>query len=309
MSAETVAVFGASGRPGRAQVRQLLAEGYNVRAITRQKGNRAFAEIEVVPADYNDVDSLRKAVKGVDAVFFTSATFTQGDRATDHATNVGIAARDAGVRRLVYNTTSWHPDKPIGVPTMDRGYNKSKALRDTGVPLTIVRPSLFMDNLLTKWVKPILLSTNEFSYPHKVDLKVSWICLDDVGRFMIAALKQSKMEGQIVDVGGPQVLMPTQVTELLSERLGRPIRYRQISPREFGERMADIFVGVSGQSWETFASNLEKHYLFKNDANPFLVDHAEAIRKLPIKATTMREWLRLQDWTVDADEQINSVSG
>ncbi len=309
MANETVAVFGASARPGRAQIRQLQNAGYKVRAITRQSGNAAFAGLEIVPADYNDPKSLRKAVDGVDAVFFTSATFTQADKAPEHAANVGIAARDARVRRLVYNTTSWHPEKPIGVPTMDRGYQKTTALRETGVPLTVVRPSLFMDNLLTKWVKPILLKTNEFSYPHKTDLQVSWICLDDVGRFMIAALKQDKMEGQTVDVGGPEALMPTQVAVLLAERLGRPIHYRQITPREFGERMADIFVGVSGQARETFASNLEKHYLFKNETNPFLVDHAEAIRKLPIEATTMREWLKAQDWSESADEHINSVSG
>lgn len=309
MRRETVAVLSASGRPGRAQVRQLQAAGYDVRPITRQKGNRAFAGMETRPADYNDPASLRAAIDGADVVFFTSATFTQSDRATEHAGNVGRAARDAGVRRLVYNTTSWHPEKLIGVPSMDRGFLKTQALRETGVPLTVVRPSLFMDNLLTKWVKPILLQTNEFSYPHKKDLQVSWICLDDVGRFMISALQQDGMAGQTVDVGGPETLMPTQVATLLGETLGRPIAYRQITPREFGERMADIFLSVSGQNRETYVSNLEKHYLFKNETNPFLVDHAEAIRKLPIKATTMREWLKQQDWSEAADEQINSVSG
>ena len=158
MTIEKVAVFSASARPGLAQVRQLKAAGYKVRAITRSKLHNSTLEgTEIVPADLNDPASLRRACTGVDAVFFTCPTFTEVPKAHAHMRAVGTAAREAGVQRFVYNTTSWHPDKLIGVPTMDDWYLRSKTLLETGVPATIVRPSLFMDNLLTRWVKPYLL--------------------------------------------------------------------------------------------------------------------------------------------------------
>ncbi|MDB5448605.1 MAG: hypothetical protein JWQ97_3922, partial [Phenylobacterium sp.] len=49
-----VAVFGASGRQGLAQVRQLRAAGYDVRAISRSKDpfyGEDFGEVEIMPAD------------------------------------------------------------------------------------------------------------------------------------------------------------------------------------------------------------------------------------------------------------------
>jgi len=310
MTIERVAVFSASARPGLAQVRQLKAAGYKVRAVTRSKLHNSTLEgTEIVPADLNDPESLRRACTGVDAVFFTSPTFTEVPKAHGHMKALGTAARDAGVKRFVYNTTSWHPDRLIGVPTMDDWYMRSRTLLETGVPATIVRPSLFMDNLLTRWVKPWLLRDHEFAYPHKLDLDVSWICLDDVGRYMIATMSRPEYEGRFVDIGGPQALRPTQVAELLSEALGHRITYRVITPREFGERMYEVFKDVCGTSREEYVSSLEKHYQFKNVANPFLVPMEEMMKRLPVRPTPMREWLRQQDWSANPKDEIGSVSG
>jgi nucleoside-diphosphate-sugar epimerase len=166
-----------------------------------------------------------------------------------------------------------------------------------------------MDNLLTRWVKPYLLEHGEFSYPHRPDLEVSWICLDDVARFMIAAARREDLLGETIDVGGPEALRPPDVADLLSDVLGRPIVYRQITPREFGERLYDVFKDVSGLDRETYASNLERHYLFKNQTNPFLVDMRPVLDRIPIVLTPMREWLRLQDWSRSPRSVVGSVSG
>ena len=66
-----VTVLSASGRPGLAQVRQLLKAGYSVRATTRNPERMSkFDGIEVVSADYNDPDSIYEACVGADTVFY-----------------------------------------------------------------------------------------------------------------------------------------------------------------------------------------------------------------------------------------------
>lgn len=305
----TVTVLCASGRPGLAQVRQLVDRGYRVRAVTRQTVlNDTLRPVDIVAADLNDLASLAAACAGADIAFYTAPAFTERARRVEQITNVGRAAVDAGVSRLVYNTTSWFPDEPIGVPSMDQGYEMAQAVRETGVPLTIVRPSLFMDNLLTKWVKPFILERGEFSYPHVETLDVSWICLDDVATWMIETMGRADCEGATFDVGGPETLRPADVAALLSEQLGREIVYRRITPREFGERMYEIFRDVSGLDRETYVSNLEEHYLFKNKANPFLVPMDDMIERFGVRPTPMKEWMAAQDWSA-SDERIGSVSG
>jgi hypothetical protein len=166
-----------------------------------------------------------------------------------------------------------------------------------------------MDNLLTRWVKPYVLERGQFSYPHRPDLEVSWICLDDVARLMIAAAARDDFAGETLDVGGPEILRPPEVAELLSETLQRPIVYRQITPREFGERMYEVFKSVSGLDRETYVSNLEQHYLFKNETNPFRVDMQPVLERIPMRLTPMREWLQRQPWFAEQREPVGSVSG
>jgi uncharacterized protein YbjT (DUF2867 family) len=305
----TVTVLCASGRPGLAQVRQLVDRGYRVRAVTRQAQlNDTLRAVEVVAADLNDPASLAAACAGAAAVFYTAPAFTERARRVTHITNVGRAALDAGAQRLVYNTTSWFPDQPIGVPSMDQGWEMSQAVKAIGVPLTIVRPSLFMDNLLTKWVKPYILEHGEFSYPHDERLDVSWICLDDVATWMIETMERPDCEGMTLDIGGPETLRPRDVAALLSEQLGREVVYRRITPREFGERMYELFKDVCGLDRETYVSNLEQHYLFKNEANPFLVPMDGMVARFGVRPTPMKEWMAAQDWS-SSDELIGSVSG
>ena len=111
MKLEKVAVFSASARPGLALVRQLKRGGVQVRAITRQTLRNATLEgAEIMPADLNDQASLVAACRGMDAVFYTAPSFTDRAKQVVHAAAIGNAARDAGVGRLVYNTTTWHPD-------------------------------------------------------------------------------------------------------------------------------------------------------------------------------------------------------
>ena len=191
---------------------------------------------------------------------------------------------------------------------MDDQFRRTDALRRSGVPLTVVLPSLFMDNLLTNWVKPQLLREGVSAYPHGSDLLVSWICLDDVARIMIATLNSEEWLGRTIDVGGPEALMPPHVCDLLSDTLARRIVYDQIIPDEFGRRINDLFREVVGGPGSRTADDLGDHYRFRNRENPFYVPVGDDIRRLDVRFTPMAEWLRQQDRSESA-AQVGSISG
>src|SRR5919197_1512807 len=70
----TIVVCGATGRQGGAVARRLLADGWNVRALTRspeKQPARALAELgaEVVQVDMADPATLDHAFEGADGVF------------------------------------------------------------------------------------------------------------------------------------------------------------------------------------------------------------------------------------------------
>jgi len=61
-------------------------------------------------------------------------------------------------------------------------------------------------------------------------MKANWICLDDVARFMIAALIRDDLIGERIVIGGPQALRPREVASVLSDALGKTISFEYIMP-------------------------------------------------------------------------------
>lgn len=72
--AKLITVCGATGGVGGSVARKMLKEGWSVRAVTRSTGSSASkalreAGAELVSANYDDVDSLKQAFQGSDAIF------------------------------------------------------------------------------------------------------------------------------------------------------------------------------------------------------------------------------------------------
>ncbi|WP_406195453.1 condensation domain-containing protein [Kitasatospora sp. NBC_01560] len=89
--AGTVLLTGATGGVGAAVLQELTAQGRPVRALVRPESAHLVARsgVEVAEGDLADLDGLRRAVEGVDAVIHAACTFTE------HATDI------AAMRALV----------------------------------------------------------------------------------------------------------------------------------------------------------------------------------------------------------------
>ena len=298
-----VAVFGASGRQGMAQVRQLLAAGHAVCAISRSADpflGESLPVAEVRGADIYDEESVVAAIEGVDAVFYTHPLRARMDR-VDGVATIGRAAKRAGVARVVWNTSSWIPDR-AGDPFTYGGNTRAiNALWATGAPATVFGSVLFMDNLLTNWAFPFIVKEDRYVYPHHPDLECSWISLDDVAKFMIAAIDRPDLAGAWLNIGGPQIVKPPEVADILSRAIGRRIRYDPSTPAEFGRHLADAYGDDMPEAERAIiAPSIAAFYEFNNASplKPFKVDMGPVLERIPIEMETLETWVRRQEWRV-----------
>src|SRR5215475_1308246 len=164
-------VTGATGFVGAAVARALLREGWEVRALARKGSDRRNLQpvpVEVFEGDLGDSASLAAAVAGCEALFHVAADYRLGafDPEQLYRTNVEgtrnilNAARDAGVRRVVYTSsvatigipkdgTPGTEASPSTVADMIGHYKRSKFLAEEvareaasgGIPVVIVNPS------------------------------------------------------------------------------------------------------------------------------------------------------------------------
>ena len=112
----TTLVTGAAGFLGSHVARQLVAQGDDVRVLLRaSSSNRAISDLslEYVTGDLRDPASLERAMAGAKRVFHVAADYRLwAKRSQDiYDSNVGgtknllVAARKAGVERLIYTST------------------------------------------------------------------------------------------------------------------------------------------------------------------------------------------------------------
>jgi 2-alkyl-3-oxoalkanoate reductase len=162
-------VTGGTGFLGRALVGRLRSEGVWVRVLTRSTAGAGLETDEAVVGSLEDVESLRRAVSGVDLVFHagarvaTTGAWVEFDQANVQGTAALIrCAQEAGVRRIVHVSSlsvyavpcdgaSITEDSPYDEAGDERGhYARSKLAADRvalqaaagGAPVTVVRPGL-----------------------------------------------------------------------------------------------------------------------------------------------------------------------
>lgn len=303
---------------GQAQLRELHRAGFQPRAVTRRPQwfeALGLPIIEVCGGDYGDPGSLDRALEGADAIFYSPPPVSTPDRVLSQVEAVIAAARRAGAPQVILNSKMWAPDARCGEPTYDLVLEIEDRFASSGLPVVTFRPVLFMDNLLTRLAKPALVLEGIYRYCQLPDMKATWIAMDDLARFMVAALGRADLAGERIRLGGPETLSISEVVEVLGQILDKPLRYEYVTPREFGLLSHSALGLVEAKVPKAdYADFFDSFYTFNNESplQPFLVNDMPAVlQRIPITPTTFREWCVDQDWsyTPNADLTVGSRTG
>jgi putative NADH-flavin reductase len=102
-----ILVLGASGGTGREVVSQALAAGHTVTAFVRNPEELGRHDVAVAVGDARNVDDLRMALRGQEAVISALGSGIRADKNLIEASTAALleAMRSAGVRRLVMLST------------------------------------------------------------------------------------------------------------------------------------------------------------------------------------------------------------
>jgi uncharacterized protein YbjT (DUF2867 family) len=217
-----ILVTGATGTVGREVVALLVASGQKVRALSRDPSKAKFdPRVEVVLGEFGKPESLAVALEGVESAF----SLGLGPQLGVWEGNLAEAAKKAGVRRIVKLSvlgagsdlrnaiSEWH----------EAG---EKAIQDSGVAWTFVRPGGFMSNALF-WAPAIKAQGKVFS--NFGDGKLPPIHPRDIAAVAVKALTSAGHEGKAYSVTGSELLGIGDEVQILSKAVGRPIQYVPIS--------------------------------------------------------------------------------
>lgn len=274
---DRVLVTGANGFIGSALTRALIDDGYRV-AVFVETGsdtrNLDGLDVETVHGDIRDRRAVRHAVEGCEGVFHVAALyrFWAPDARmfysvnVDGTRNVMSAARDAGVRKVVYTSTvgtlglgreDGGPSDETTYPDIGHlfgGYKRSKYVAEhevlraaaEGCPISIVMPTFPLgprDRGPTPSGRLVLDFLNG-RIPGYVDTVLNTVHVDDVARGQVLAYEKGA-NGRSYILGGENLSLEKLLADL-ARMTGLPPATRKV-PRSLSLAAAWLSEAVEGR--------------------------------------------------------------
>jgi NmrA-like family protein len=299
-----IAVVGATGTQGGGLCRAILADrsgGFAVRAITRdpnkeQAKTLASQGAEVVKANLDDVESLKKAFSGAYGVYGVTNFWEHfsAEKEKAQAKNIADAAKAAGVKHVIWSTLEdtrklMEPsDKRM--PFLQEKYRvphfDGKAEADSyfsGVPATYLVTSFYWDNLYMFGLAPKKGDDGVYSWTFPMgNAKLAGIAAEDIGKSAYGIFKAGQEYiGKRVGITGENLTLD-EMGEKLSRGLGiGKVKYNAVD--------ADVYRGFGFQGADEYGNMFQVYRDFEKQV--LGARSADVARKLNPQLQTFDQWL------------------
>jgi uncharacterized protein YbjT (DUF2867 family) len=239
-----------------------------------------------------------EASKDIDCIAMNLPFVFDRDIAKQWGENITHAGREMGVKKIVFNTSCYVAPNDNGLAAHDGRREIEKSMAESGMDYAVIRSVVFMDNLSRFWAKPSIVKSDIFAYPCSETLKISWICLEDVAAFMVAALSNKDVKADKITVGGPEILLGSEVAERFSKVLGRKITFQSLEPNTFARQMSKLVTGSEEYEKPSIYGGMAAFYRWYNEQNPspLAIEMNDLYEKFSITPTYFEDWIKKHDW-------------
>ncbi|MEP6835545.1 MAG: SDR family oxidoreductase [Gemmatimonas sp.] len=250
-----ILIVGGTGNLGGHVVEQLLSKGERVRVMTRDPSRARMlkdAGVQVVKGDLRDEQSLRAATQDVRVVISSSHSLL-GARASssllvDDAGQHQLihAAEDAGAEQFLYvSALGASPHHPV-----DFWRTKARIeqfLRSRAMRYTIVRPGAYMRLHAYELIGKAVLNSKPVILFGPGTHLTNYVAERDVAKLLISAIGTNALDGETIEIGGPENLSGNQVVAVFEKLYGRKARVVRVPialPRLLSACISPVHEGI-----------------------------------------------------------------
>ena len=218
-----IAVAGATGYIGGRLVPLLLEAGHDVRVLTRNREKLRDVpwrgQVEITVGSMEDPQTARNLCHGADIVYYlvhsmagdrhTAADFERVERLC--ARNLGQAAREAGVQRLIY-LSGLHPQGQLSRHLASRT-EVGEIFLSSGTPTAVLQAGLVIGSGSASFemVRHLTDVLPVMPAPQWVLNKIQPIAVRDALHYLVGACHLPSEVNRTFDIGGPEVLTYAQM--------------------------------------------------------------------------------------------------
>lgn len=234
-----ILVTGAAGNLGGTVIETLLKKipAQQIAALVRKEEKQVELQskgLQAYRGDYDDIDSLEKAMNGADTVLLISSG-DEGDRMQQHR-NVVDAAKKAGVTCIAYTSRSLRDRSSLSNKLMIEHFETEDYIKESGLKYAIFRNALYMD------VIPLFVGKQVFEtgiFQPAGEGKVAFALRKEQGEAMANVLVNEDCDNKVYRFTGSEAYSFYDVASVLTELSGKEVKYMPVEVPAFKAMMKE----------------------------------------------------------------------
>lgn len=238
---QTLFVSGASGQLGKRVCDFLIAK--KVKFIAGSRDVKKLADlqakgVEVREANFEKPDELVKSLKGVDRFLIISTDTIDGSKRFNHHKNAFEAAKKAGVKYIVYTSLPGARPDPTSIINTDH-FQSEVALANTGIPFTVLRLTLWIENFAWYFSKDVL-SSGTWTHSMNDNAVINLVSKTDCAEACANVLAGSDTQTRMYELTGIRGVKAAEMAAAVSKTVGKTIKSQSIPVAKLQEILLSI---------------------------------------------------------------------
>ena len=251
-----ILVTGATGQYGTMAIKHLRNKGVSAADITALVRNPASTQsledkgITIRIGDYADIDSMIKAFEGVDKLLLVSSNDREAiENRTTHHTNAIKAAKEAGVKHIVYTSFVRTPKfEESAIADFQHSHVKSEQfLKESGISCTVLQNGIYLE-MIPAFAGEKIAETGTILFPAQTG-KATWVLREELAEAAAHVLVTEGHENKTYALTNTESVGFEEIAGDISGALGKEISYQSLPVDEFqsilkNAGVPDMYIGM-----------------------------------------------------------------